>query len=196
MDRALCSRLLPGALLSTLALVAGCGAPEEEIASVGSRKQATSLNSILGHRVHIGSNYTSKCLNTPGGVAAVSASINQYADCTNSMTFLVRQGLTADTYQLRPESNTSLCLDVRGGTAYGGEPLQLYTCHGGGNQSFFFNNGQIQPHYTRTPAPGMCFDVPSGLSTEGLYIQQYPCHNGPNQRWRLFDLNTNTFFSF
>ena len=84
--------------------------------------------------------------------------------------------------------NTSLCLDIRNGTAFGSEPLQLYSCHYGSSQVFELpprNAVGITRGLILTEVSGfqMAFDAFIPFSTG--WVQQYVRHQGQNQRWEI-----------
>lgn len=67
------------------------------------------------------------------------------------------------------------CLDLAGG-ARSGAPLQLWDCHGGGNQRFRLENGQLK-------SGSLCLDVAGADPRRGARVIAYACHNGQNQQW-------------
>lgn len=78
-----------------------------------------------------------------------------------------------------------LCTDVPdyGRPPINGDRLQMYRCHSGANQQFFFlSNGAI-----RTLRGGLCFDVPDygRPPRSGDRLQVYGCHGGLNQSFYL-----------
>ena len=98
---------------------------------------------------------------------------------------------------LRSIQNPSMCVDVRAGTANGGERLQLFPCHWGPNQTFRLPTptaGWVTMGYIRTENSGfgMVFDVPLPF-VSGQYTQQYQFNGGTNQRWFFFDPYANRY---
>lgn len=78
-----------------------------------------------------------------------------------------------------------LCVDVPdyGRPPRNGDRLQVYRCHSGANQQFFFlSNGAI-----RTLWGGLCADVPDyGRPPQsGDRLQVFRCHGGVNQSFYL-----------
>ncbi|AXE32689.1 lectin A [Chromobacterium phragmitis] len=67
------------------------------------------------------------------------------------------------------------CLDLAGGSA-ANAPLQLWDCHGGGNQRFRLVNGQLK-------SGNLCLDVAGGDTRRGAKVIAYACHGGRNQQW-------------
>lgn len=69
------------------------------------------------------------------------------------------------------------CLDVAGGSAANGTPVQLYDCNGSAAQNWTVQaDGSIQ-------ALGKCLDVTSGSTADGAKVQLYECNGTGAQRW-------------
>ena len=77
----------------------------------------------------------------------------------------------------------NLCLDVRGGTAAEGQPLQLYTCKPNDinkrNQQWYLS-GAIHG------LGGQCLDIRGGRGYDNSTAQLFPCTGGDNQRWDYY----------
>lgn len=74
------------------------------------------------------------------------------------------------------------CLDARvsSGSIGQGTLLQLWTCHGGGNQKWKFSSTIL-----RSAASSSCLDVhtPGGQPASSV-VQIWDCHGNANQRWQ------------
>ncbi|MDH6143586.1 hypothetical protein P3T35_005621 [Kitasatospora sp. GP30] len=84
------------------------------------------------------------------------------------------------TNSLSPDASPGhhACLDVdQNGTA-NGTPIQLWDCHGGGNQSWTYNGFQLR-------ANGKCLDLPGDNTTQGTKLQLWDCVEVASQRWYL-----------
>lgn len=94
-----------------------------------------------------------RCLNVVGG-PAINSSVNT-ATCTGATNqrFHVYANGGAFETTMTPglaaigsrvvADGSALCLDLRGGTANGGEMLQLFNCHGGANQALSIKGGPV-----------------------------------------------------
>jgi hypothetical protein len=72
------------------------------------------------------------------------------------------------------------CIDVTGGKAKDGTPLEIWSCSGASRQKWTFrSDGSVR-------AMGLCMDVAWGSSDNGAVIQLVDCNGGAAQR---FDLN-------
>lgn len=72
------------------------------------------------------------------------------------------------------------CLDVQGGSAVNGTPIQIYTCNGTAAQSWTVGtDGTVR-------ALGKCLDVSGSGTTNGTKIQLYTCNGTAAQQWRLW----------
>jgi len=82
-------------------------------------------------------------------------------------------------------ANSSLVMDVSGGTTATGGKIIQWTNHGGTNQQWQLKavSGNI---YTLTNVnSGLCLEVPSSSTTQGTQLDQYTCNGGTNQEWAL-----------
>ncbi|MGY1578693.1 ricin-type beta-trefoil lectin domain protein [Streptomyces sp. MN13] len=69
------------------------------------------------------------------------------------------------------------CLDVAGGSAADGTPVQLHDCNGTAAQQWTVRaDGSVQ-------ALGKCLDVTSGSTADGAKVQLYDCNGTGAQRW-------------
>lgn len=86
-----------------------------------------------------------------------------------------------------------MCLDLPWGSHYEHELINVYPCHYGPSQRFWYdlrvdvNNPRIV-----SDASGQCFDVPDASTTPGRDTQQVTCHGGANQRFRITPYNDAT----
>jgi hypothetical protein len=154
------------------------------------------------------------CLDIPGSNAFSGQDVNRYACqfgilATNQQ-FVVQieswlptstPGFSIPVAIIKSVLNPSLCLDMRGGTAYGGEHLQVYTCHSGANQRFAlpiaspFGSGHpvAGTICTKVSNFSQVLDVPLPLSS-AMYVQQYAKYSDPagthhwNQVWSFWDV--------
>ncbi|MFG2645068.1 ricin-type beta-trefoil lectin domain protein [Streptomyces sp. NPDC048370] len=70
------------------------------------------------------------------------------------------------------------CLDVAGGSAADGTPVQLWQCNGSAAQAWTIHaDGTVR-------ALGKCLDVTDGSTTNGAKVQLYTCNGTGAQRWR------------
>ena len=115
-------------------------------------------------------------------------------------------GFSAPVVVFKSVLNPNLCLDVRGGTANGGEHLQLFNCHYGANQRFAvpfatpYGSGHAVAGNicTMVSNRSMVLDIPLPLSS-AMYVQQYPKYADPagtghrNQVWNFWDVEKRDF---
>ncbi|WP_246001380.1 family 43 glycosylhydrolase [Allorhizocola rhizosphaerae] len=91
------------------------------------------------------------------------------------------------------------CTDIPNSSSANGVQLQLWSCHGGGNQSFTFApvSGTADQYNIRTMTSGSCVDVNGASTADNAAIIQWSCHTANNQRFRLQPVTvpgaTNTF---
>ncbi|WP_435056322.1 ricin-type beta-trefoil lectin domain protein [Streptomyces venezuelae] len=105
---------------------------------------------------------------SPGGVGAV--------------------GESPATIQVRGASGK--CLDVQGGGTADGTPVQVYTCNGGGAQSWQLF-GDDHGLHLRNSKSFKCLEVASNKNANGTKIQISTCNSSPAQTWD-FNLRATT----
>ncbi|MEV1178038.1 ricin-type beta-trefoil lectin domain protein [Nonomuraea sp. NPDC049784] len=69
------------------------------------------------------------------------------------------------------------CVDVAGGSAADGAPVQLYTCNGSAAQQW------TRPGDGTLRALGKCLDVVDRGTADGSKLQLWSCTGGANQQW-------------
>ena len=202
------------ALTTLIALLGGCRndvtAPEESHepahASFGHYGITTTTHPFVGHIINLVIDISGpngfECLDVETGVARANQYVNHapclppffegdarqkfYVDAAPQAALRLNRGLV----MLRSNLNRRLCLDIQGGTASGGEWLQLYPCHGGSNQTFelppaspagiCWTRGMI---FTEVSGFQMVLDAFIPFSTG--WMQQYSGHEASNQQFRF-----------
>jgi hypothetical protein len=92
---------------------------------------------------------------------------------------------TADNETFSLRSDNGKCLDISSSdfsARRNGGKVQLWDCHGGQNQRWWFDKGAL------VSSGGKCLDVHSGDYTSrrnGGLIQVWDCNNSANQKWTL-----------
>lgn len=89
-----------------------------------------------------------------------------------------------DTYSqnyinIKSSGRDNLCLDIAGASSDDRAAAIGWSCHGGGNQQWRYDEQQrlIVKH------TGKCLDVEGGNTENGGKVIQWPCHSGDNQKW-------------
>jgi lysophospholipase L1-like esterase len=72
------------------------------------------------------------------------------------------------------------CADVPGATTANGTQLQLWDCHGGGNQSWTYTSGKQFVVYG-----SKCLDASGAGTTNGTKVVIWDCTGGANQQWNV-----------
>ena len=78
--------------------------------------------------------------------------------------------------------NSGLCLDIEGWGKTAGTQVGQYTCSGGANQQWVYNNDKT---LTSPSAPGMCLDITGSTPTNGSALQINTCNGNQTQKWTL-----------
>lgn len=102
----------------------------------------------------------------------------------------IYDGPPQPTPDFRPQSATvrsklsrrpnDFCMDVRGADGAAGADVIMWTCHGGTNQRWTWDNGDVRAVHS-----GQCLDVYGWGTHNGAGIIQWPCHGGNNQKWDM-----------
>ncbi len=97
------------------------------------------------------------------------------------------------TYTLQPQNASGMCLDA---TGYGGAgtAMEIYSCSGGTNQSFYFvNQGsnlyEIEPNYDAA----LCLDVYGNRTSAGTEVDVWTCNGQSNQKWGAISEGGNVY---
>lgn len=88
--------------------------------------------------------------------------------------------LTVKYQRIPAAGNTSLCLDVKGGSSASGTPVQLWTCNASAAQRWSYD--RATQRVTNT-AFGKCLDVSGADVTPGTKVQIWDCNGTDAQRW-------------
>jgi Ricin-type beta-trefoil lectin domain len=79
------------------------------------------------------------------------------------------------------------CMDVPSWNVTNGTKIDLWTCNGGTNQQWIWqNDGTIRPVFNTNK----CLDLPSWQTSDGTQIEIWDCNGGSNQQWSLQKDNT------
>jgi hypothetical protein len=77
-------------------------------------------------------------------------------------------------------AQSNRCIDVSGASTTNGAQVQLWDCHGGGNQRWTYGAGRELRVYG-----GKCLDAFGAGTTNGTAAIIWDCHGGTNQQWIL-----------
>ncbi|MFE2757834.1 ThuA domain-containing protein [Actinosynnema sp. NPDC059335] len=73
-------------------------------------------------------------------------------------------------------SSTGKCVDVSGNSSADGAKIQLWTCHGGANQTWAVNGSTLR-------SLGKCMDTANGGTADGTAVQLRTCNGSTSQNW-------------
>ena len=82
-------------------------------------------------------------------------------------------------------ANSSLLMDVSGGSTADGSPIIQWGANGGANQKWTMSRVSGDVYTLTSQASGKCLEVPSGSSAQGTQLDQSTCNGGANQRWAV-----------
>jgi hypothetical protein len=86
---------------------------------------------------------------------------------------------TANPGNILVSQATGRCIDITGGAAKDGSPLEIRDCDGAASQRWTFgSDGTLR-------SLGLCMDVAWGSTSDGAVIQVARCNGGPAQQWVL-----------
>jgi ricin-type beta-trefoil lectin protein len=83
--------------------------------------------------------------------------------------------------------NSAKCMDVQGPSTANGATIHQWTCHGGTNQQWRFQQDWFTDGYFLMVAAhsNKCADVAGVSTSNGARVHQWACHNGANQQWSI-----------
>lgn len=85
-------------------------------------------------------------------------------------------------FELRPQSNPSMCMDVSGAGGGNGTAMVLKSCAGSSNQRFVYTaEGQLRPQHAGTS----CADIKGGSAGNGKNVHLWDCDGGNSEKWLI-----------
>jgi hypothetical protein len=109
--------------------------------------------------------------------AASSPPYNSNAAQSSSIVWPLAGGQQLIKSQIRD----NFCIDVGGWSTANGAGIQMWDCHGGGNQRWTYNSNE---QTLRVQHSGKCLDNGGGNGVQGQKIHQWDCMpNNRNQQW-------------
>ncbi len=90
-------------------------------------------------------------------------------------------------YELNPQHNSGMCLDIQGGSTENGAQLIQFDCTNRPNQRFRFFRIAGNVYQIRAVHSDRCLDVWGGSIENGAQLIQFDCGNQANQRFRLLE---------
>jgi hypothetical protein len=82
-------------------------------------------------------------------------------------------------------ANSSLVMDVSGGSTAVGGPIIQWTNHAGTNQQWQLRQAAGNIYTLANVNSGLCLEVPGGSTAQGTQLDQGTCGGGVNQQWAL-----------
>lgn len=80
---------------------------------------------------------------------------------------------------IKSSARPDACLDIAGASMANSADNILWSCHGGGNQKFRYDEKQrISVQHS-----GMCLSPINGQMNNNTHISQFQCHDGSTQKW-------------
>ena len=90
------------------------------------------------------------------------------------------------TYTIQSKLNSSMVMDVKGGSKSSGANIQLYKSNNSEAQQFVIK--RTGSYYTISPkCSGLMLDVKGGSTASGANVQQYKANNTDSQKWMFYN---------
>ena len=90
------------------------------------------------------------------------------------------------TYTIQSKLNSSMVMDVKGGSKSSGANIQLYKSNNSEAQQFVIK--KTGSYYTISPkCSGLMLDVKGGSTASGANVQQYKANNTDSQKWMFYN---------
>jgi len=94
---------------------------------------------------------------------------------------------TGTTYNLKPQSSSSSCLDVAAAGTANGTKIQQWSCNGTGAQAFRPESVGNGLYRIVNPNSGKCVDVAAAATADGTQVQLWDCNGTGAQSFRFDD---------
>ena len=167
----------------------------------------------FGSHYELVSSASGKCLDLPGGNSTSGTQLQQW-DCDNGFNpnqlwtiASVQSGvsprlppapalsITPGPYLLQPNSTSTSCMDVSGGSSADGTAVQLYSCNGTRSQAWSLVpvTGTFGNAYELVAAvSGSCLAITGSSMTNGAKSLEWHCQGSPQlaQLWQLYSVGT------
>jgi len=89
-------------------------------------------------------------------------------------------------------ANSSMVMDVSGGSTADGGTIIQWAKHGGTNQQWTLHQVAGNVYTLVNVNSGLCLEVPNNATTAGLQLDQWACNSGANQQWALDSVGSYT----
>jgi hypothetical protein len=138
--------------------------------------QANGSSTIIGM-------ITNKCLDVPGGQTASGISLAEWTCNGNPWQKFRFVPLAGGYYNIKPESNTALCLDPNS-TSGNNVDVKQITCNGSNAQRWTLTRESSGAYLIKTN-DGRCIDIYGGSATDGTRIETWGCDTSTSERFFL-----------
>ncbi|MFJ2956092.1 RICIN domain-containing protein [Streptomyces sp. NPDC087270] len=98
----------------------------------------------------------------------------------------------ADGTRTLANANSSLLMDVSGGSTADGAAVIQWGADGGANQKWTMSRVDGNVYTLTSAASGKCLEVPGSSADQGTQLDQRTCDGGSNQRWAVEAAGTYT----
>jgi hypothetical protein len=89
-------------------------------------------------------------------------------------------------------ANSSMVMDVSGGSTANGGAIIQWADHGGTNQQWTLHQVTGNVYTIVNANSGLCLEVPNNSTTAGVQLDQWACNGGSNQQWALDSVGSYT----
>lgn len=90
------------------------------------------------------------------------------------------------------DANSSMVMDVSGGSTVNGGAVIQWPKHGGANQQWTLHQLAGNVYTIVDLNSGLCLEVPNSSTTAGVQLDQWACNGGANQQWALDSVGSYT----
>ena len=88
--------------------------------------------------------------------------------------------------------NSSMVMDVSGGSTNNGGTIIQWPNHGGANQQWTLHQVGGNVYTIVNVNSGLCLEVPNNSTTAGVQLDQWTCNSGSTQQWALDSVGSYT----
>lgn len=148
-----------------------------------------------GDRWNPGNLGTSQMIWLPLTLSGNTANVgwqNSWSLDVNSGTWTGTSNPASGSTHYLTNANSSLVMDVNGGSTTNGGTIIQWANHGGSNQQWTLHQLTGNVYTISSNGSGLCLEVPNHSTTAGTQLDQWTCSSATNQQWALDSVGSYT----
>ncbi|RAG84023.1 glycoside hydrolase [Streptacidiphilus pinicola] len=122
----------------------------------------------------------------PLTIRGTTVNLGQYPNWTldtGAGTWAPDSGIPTNAVHTLTNANSSMLMDVSGGSTSNGAKVIQWQFNGGDNQKWTLTRVSDNVYTLTSVKSGLCLDVPGQATAEGMQLEQWTCNGGTNQQF-------------